>query len=98
MNTIRQINIASQHLKEFLKEKMLASSAFKFVSLAKEFDIHIVNTQEACKGKEMTSEEFNELLDTEVEIKNLIPKELITFEVSPVSLIALEPFFKDSEI
>ena len=95
MNTLKQINNASSHIRELLIQKMSPQTAFKIVSLAKEFDTHLLNIQEACKGKEISKEEFDNLLNTEIEIKNILYKSEITFEVSPQCIIVLEPFLKD---
>jgi hypothetical protein len=95
MNTLKEIYLASPHLKEILKERMAANLAFKRIALAKEFDTQIGIIQEAVKGKTLSKEEEDTLLSEKVEIKNLIPKSELTFDISPVALLALEPFLID---
>ena len=89
--TLKDINLSIPVIQETIKKDMKATAAFLFLSLIDEVNDNNLKFVEAY-NKCTSQEERDELLATEVEITHSIPKDLITFDISPAGLILLKPF------
>lgn len=93
--TLQKIQAAVPALNALMVEKLPVSASFVILALTKEINGELKTLHEACSGKELEKEEYEQLMATEVEITNFIPKSILTCEISPIHLLLIEDFIKD---